>query len=315
MNISILGAGAMGSLFGGLLAESGQSVTLLDINDTHLEAIRRQGLRLDTDDGDRCIGGLSACRPEQVTGQPDLLLVFTKAQHTDSALRSIAGHIGEHTLVLTLQNGLGNAEALCRHVAPQRVMIGMTTWPADMAGPAHVRSHGQGVVRLLSLDGVERQGSTQVAAVLEAAGLHCAEDPQVWTSIWEKVAFNAALNSLCAVTGCTVGQLDAAPQGPALARAIVLEVLSVAQSVGGGHGCAALPGQRGLCHCPPSGAQAVDAARRAGRPAHGNRRDQWRGPGQGAPGRHRRAAHRNPAGAAAPDRGAGGHRRRSCIAT
>ncbi|KAA5842415.1 2-dehydropantoate 2-reductase [Pseudomonas chlororaphis] len=232
MNISILGAGAMGSLFGGLLAESGQSVTLLDINDTHLEAIRRQGLRLDTDSGDRRIGGLSACRPEQVTGQPDLLLVFTKAQHTDSALRSIAGHIGEHTLVLTLQNGLGNAEALCRHVAPQQVMIGMTTWPADMAGPAHVRSHGQGVVRLLSLEGVERQASTQVAAVLEAAGLHCAVDPQVWTSIWEKVAFNAALNSLCAVTGCTVGQLDAVPQGPALARAIVLEVLSVAQSVG-----------------------------------------------------------------------------------
>lgn len=213
MNISILGAGAMGSLFGGLLAESGQSVTLLDINDTHLEAIRRQGLRLDTDSGERRVGGLSACRPEQVTGQPDLLLVFTKAQHTDSALRSIAGHIGEHTRVLTLQNGLGNAEALCRHVAPQQVMIGMTTWPADMVGPAHVRSHGQGVVRLLSLEGVERQASTQVAAVLEAAGLHCAEDPQVWTSIWEKVAFNAALNSLCAVTGCTVGQLDGVPQG------------------------------------------------------------------------------------------------------
>ncbi|AZD29273.1 ketopantoate reductase family protein [Pseudomonas chlororaphis] len=232
MNISILGAGAMGSLFGGLLAQSGQQVTLLDINDAYLEAIRRQGLRLETDSGDRRIGGLSACRPEQVTGQPDLLLVFTKAQHTDSALRSIAGHIGEHTRVLTLQNGLGNAEALCRHVAPQRVMIGMTTWPADMAGPGHVRSHGQGVVRLMSLEGVERQASNQVAAVLEAAGLQCAVDPQVWTSIWEKVAFNAALNSLCAVTGCTVGQLDAAPEGVALARAIVLEVLGVAQSLG-----------------------------------------------------------------------------------
>ncbi|WMJ02424.1 2-dehydropantoate 2-reductase [Pseudomonas chlororaphis subsp. aurantiaca] len=231
MNISILGAGAMGSLFGGLLAESGQQVRLLDINDAHLEAIRRQGLRLETDSGDRRIGGLSACRPEQVTGQPDLLLVFTKAQHTDQALRGIAGHIGEHSLVLTLQNGLGNAEALCRHVAPEQVMIGMTTWPADMAGPGHVRSHGQGVVRVLSLDGVERQGSNQVSAVLEAAGLQCAVDPRVWTSIWEKVAFNAALNSLCAVTGCTVGQLDAAPEGVALARAIVLEVLSVAQSV------------------------------------------------------------------------------------
>ncbi|AZD08024.1 2-dehydropantoate 2-reductase [Pseudomonas chlororaphis] len=232
MNISILGAGAMGSLFGGLLAESGQSVTLLDINDTHLEAIRRQGLRLETDNGDRRIGGLSACRPEQVQGHPDLLLVFTKSQHTDSALRGIAWHVAEHTTVLSLQNGLGNAETLCRHVAPEQVMIGMTTWPADMAGPGHVRSHGQGVVRLLALEGVERQASNQVAAVLEAAGLHCAVDPQVWTSIWEKVAFNAALNSLCAVTGCTVGQLEAVPQGPALARAIVLEVLSVAQSVG-----------------------------------------------------------------------------------
>lgn len=232
MNISILGAGAMGSLFGGLLAESGQQVTLLDINDRHLEAIRRQGLRLETDSGDRRVGRLSACRPEQVTGQPDLLLVFTKAQHTEQALRGIAGHIGEHSLVLTLQNGLGNAEALCRHIAPQRVLIGMTTWPADMAGPGHVRSHGQGVVRILALQGGEREDCAAVAAVLEAAGLDCTVDPHVWTAIWEKVAFNAALNSLCAVTGCTVGQLDGAPQGQALARAIVLEVLGVAQAMG-----------------------------------------------------------------------------------
>lgn len=232
MNITILGAGAMGSLFGGLLAESGQTVTLLDINDTHLEAIRLQGLRLETDSGDRRVDGLIACRAEQAIGQPDLLLVFTKAQHTDKALRSIASHIGEHTWVLTLQNGLGNAEALCRHVAPERVIIGMTTWPADMAGPGHIRSHGQGVVRISSLDGIECQASNQVAAVLEAAGLQCRADPQVWSSIWEKVAFNAALNSLCAVTGCTVGQLDAAPQGVPLARAIVLEVLSVAQAEG-----------------------------------------------------------------------------------
>jgi 2-dehydropantoate 2-reductase len=71
-----------------------------------------------------------------------------------------------------------------------------------------------------------------VAAVLDAAGLNCAVDPQVWTSIWEKVAFNAALNSLCAATGCTVGQLDAAPEGVALARSIVLEVVAVARSQG-----------------------------------------------------------------------------------
>nr|BFD42549.1 2-dehydropantoate 2-reductase [Pseudomonas sp. FFPRI_1] len=232
MNISILGAGAMGSLFGGLLAESGQQVTLLDINDAHLEAIRSHGLRLATDSGGRQIQGLHACRPEQARGQPDLLLVLTKTQHTEQALRSIAAHIGRHTLVLTLQNGLGNAEALCRHVAPEQVMIGMTTWPGDMVGPGHVHSHGLGVVRVLALDGTERPDALEVAAVLDAAGLRCTLDPNMWTTIWEKVAFNAALNSLCAATGCTVGQLDARAEGPALVQAIVLEVLAVAQAQG-----------------------------------------------------------------------------------
>ncbi|SEB87779.1 ketopantoate reductase [Pseudomonas saponiphila] len=232
MNITILGAGAMGSLFGGLLAESGQQVTLLDINDAHLAAIQRDGLLLATDHGERRIRGLNACRPEQASGHPELLLVFTKTLHTDSALRSVAGHIAGHTRVLTLQNGLGNAEALSRHVAPQQVLIGMTNWPADLLGPGQVHSHGQGMVRVLALDEAERQASAEVAAVLDAAGLNCAVDPEVWTSIWKKVAFNAALNSLCAATGCTVGQLGAAPEGVALARAIVMEVVAVAGSQG-----------------------------------------------------------------------------------
>lgn len=232
IHVSILGAGAMGSLFGGLLAESGQRVTLLDVNDAHLAAIRENGLRLVTDSGERRIHNLHACRPEQAQGQADLLLVFTKTLHTEQALASVAWHIGGHTRVLSLQNGLGNAETLCRHVAPQQVLIGMTTWPADLHGPGFVESHGRGVVRAFSADGVERPACAEVAAVLDAAGLNCQADADVWKAIWEKVAFNAALNSLCAVTGCAVGQLAAAPQGPELARAIVHEVLAVAHAEG-----------------------------------------------------------------------------------
>ncbi|MGC5703056.1 2-dehydropantoate 2-reductase [Pseudomonas sp. NFXW11] len=232
MNISILGAGAMGSLFGGLLAESGQQVTLLDINDRHLQAIHSRGLSLETDAGQRYVHGLGACRPEQASGQPDLLLVFTKTLHTDSALRSVAGHIGPQTWVLTLQNGLGNAETLSRHVPASRVVIGMTNWPADLLGPGQVRSHGLGEVRIMGLQGHDDGRVAQVAAVLDGAGLHCAVDREVWSAIWEKVAFNAALNSLCAASGCTVGQLDGAPEGLALARSIVLEVLAVAQAQG-----------------------------------------------------------------------------------
>ena len=88
MNIAILGAGAMGSLFGGLLAEAGASVTLLDVNQQHLDAIRHDGLRLETDHQTRTITTLAACRPEEATQVPDLLLIFTKTHQIHAALTS-----------------------------------------------------------------------------------------------------------------------------------------------------------------------------------------------------------------------------------
>lgn len=90
MRIAILGAGAMGSLFGGRLAESGEAVTLIDVNDTHLDAIRRDGLRIDDDRCERRIRTLQAVRPEAANAHAaaapdtpfDLLIVFTKSLHT-----------------------------------------------------------------------------------------------------------------------------------------------------------------------------------------------------------------------------------------
>jgi len=232
MNISILGAGAMGSLFGGLLAEDGQSVTLIDINDAHLAAIRDRGLRLDTDQGDRHINAMTVCRPEHATRQPDLLIVFTKTLHTAAALEGVRSLIGPHTHVLSLQNGLGNVEALSQFVQRERIMIGVTTWPADLVGPGHVRSHGQGAIRMMSADGNQSVSVTKAAAALSSAGLRCEADPTVWSAIWEKVAFNAALNSLCAVSECTVDQLGMVKDGQDLAFAIVFEVIEVARANG-----------------------------------------------------------------------------------
>lgn len=232
MNITILGAGAMGSLFGGLLAEAGQHVVLLDINDAHLNAIRDNGLRLHTDSADRKVTRLAAIRPEQANEPPDLLIVFTKTLHTEAALASVRRLLAPETRVLTLQNGLGNVEAVSRYVRQDRILIGMTTWPADLGGPGQVRSHGQGLVRIMPVDIQQQKAAGQVADVLNLAGLRCEVDPQAWAAIWEKVAFNAALNSLCAVTGCTVGQLNAVPDGLAMARAVVTEVIATAQSAG-----------------------------------------------------------------------------------
>jgi 2-dehydropantoate 2-reductase len=232
MRITVLGAGAMGSLFGGLLAERGQEVTLIDVNDAHLEAIRADGLRLDTDEGDRRVTRLAACKPEAATSAPDLLIVFTKTLHTAGALAGISHLIGSHTHVLSLQNGLGNVERIGQFVPLARVLVGVTTWPADMVAAGHVHSHGEGAIRLWTADGTEGTALQQCVGALNAAGLRCTADPNVWASVWEKVAFNAALNSICAVTRCTVDQLDLVPEGRDLALRIVSEVMAVAQAIG-----------------------------------------------------------------------------------
>lgn len=232
MKISIVGAGAMGSLFGGLLAESGNEVTLIDVNDAHIGAVRTGGLRLATDGGDRQVTALKAVRPEDAAGFPDLLLVFTKTLHTSAALSGVRHLIGPGVHVLSLQNGLGNVEKIAGFVPPERVLIGVTTWPADMVGPGHVHSHGKGVVRLMAADGIDHPFVSQVAEVLTKAGLDCTADSTVWAAIWEKVAFNAALNSICAVSGCTVDELGKVPDGSRLANDVVTEVLSVALRLG-----------------------------------------------------------------------------------
>jgi 2-dehydropantoate 2-reductase len=232
MKIAILGAGAMGSFFGGVLAESAHAVTLLDIDEQHLDAIRRDGLRLVNGSRDRRITQLAVSRPELCDSTPDLLVVFTKSPHTRAALASVKHVIGPETFVLTLQNGLGNAEVLSEFVRPERVLIGVTTWPADKLGAAHVASHGEGKIRMMCGDGVHRPQVDAIAQALDAAGLHCTVDDNVWSAIWEKVAFNAALNSLCAVSGCAVDQLGRVPDGTALALKIVGEVLAVARAKG-----------------------------------------------------------------------------------
>lgn len=232
MKITVVGAGAMGSLFGGLLAESGHDVTLVDVNAAHLQAIASHGLRLHNDQSDRHIRTLRACRPDEADGVPDLVLLFTKTLHTASALAGVAHLLGPDTHVLSLQNGLGNVEAIGQHVATERILIGVTTWPADLVGPGHVHSHGKGVVRLMSADGHARPFVAAVARAIDEAGLACTADAAVWTAIWEKVAFNAALNSICTATHCTVDQLGAVQDGQALAFTVVDEVLAVAQAQG-----------------------------------------------------------------------------------
>lgn len=231
LQISVLGAGAMGSLFGGLLAEAGHDVTLLDVNATQIAAIRERGLLIRTDAGERRLV-LPITRPDEAKAVPQWLVVFTKAIHTGAAMETARHLIGPETRLLSLQNGLGNAEKLAAFAGPSRIAIGMTNVPADLVAPGEVHSHGEGGIRMVMADGGTDRALEALAAALDSAGLPCRVDPDAVVAIWEKVAFNTALNSLCAITGRTVGALGADAAGRELAHAVAAEVLTVAQAEG-----------------------------------------------------------------------------------
>lgn len=231
LRISILGAGAMGSLFGGLLAEAGHQVELIDVNPDQIAAVREHGLLIRNDAGERRVA-IPIMRPEEATTRPDWLIVFTKAMHTQGALDAARHLIGPQTRLLSLQNGLGNAEKLAGFADASRIAIGMTTVPADLVAPGEVHSHGQSKTRVVMVDGSEDAALAALAAALNAAGVPCAVDPDAVVAIWEKVAFNVALNSLCAMTQRTVGGLGADAGGRQLAHAIAEEALTVAQAEG-----------------------------------------------------------------------------------
>ncbi|MDR3468693.1 MAG: 2-dehydropantoate 2-reductase [Xanthobacteraceae bacterium] len=231
MRIAILGAGAMGSLFGARLTLAGEEVEMVEVSPAQIEAIRTRGLRLETDEADRTVR-VKIAEAHAVSGACELVIVLTKGMHTRSAIRNAAHLIGPHTFVLTVQNGLGNAETIAETVAADRVLVGMTTWPADLRAPGHVASHGAGEIRIWTASRRADGAVGGFAAVLDAAGLNCRCDPHVEIAIWEKVAFNAALNAICAATGLTVGSVGDSDAGRRLADAVVSETLAVATARG-----------------------------------------------------------------------------------
>lgn len=228
--VVIVGAGAMGCLFAARLALAGAEVTLVDIDAPRLAQMAREGITLDDDQGTR-LARVHAAPAANVAGPADIVILFTKAMHSRAAARSVAHLAGPGTLALTLQNGLGNAEALAEVFAPGSVLLGVTDFPADRTGPLSVASHGEGHVWLGRHDPAGSADPGALAALFNRAGLNCQAVPDPRVPLWEKVAFNAALNSVATVTGLTVGGMDQ-PAGRAVITAIADEVIATARAEG-----------------------------------------------------------------------------------
>mgnify|MGYP003640977907 CR=1 FL=1 len=231
-SIAILGAGAMGGLIGGSLSEGGADVTLIDVNAEHVDALRQNGLKLKTDKGERYIP-IPVLFPWEVSKTYDLIIVFTKTMHTKSAITAIRSAIDANTVLLSLQNGLDNKLSLMEFVDQKNILVGITTYPADMQEPGCVESHGEGIVRLSAAStSTAPQILNCIPELFTHSGIKTIVDSQVEVAIWEKVIFNAALNGLCAITRSTVGQIAANADTRELAFQIIEELCATAHACG-----------------------------------------------------------------------------------
>ena len=234
MRIMVVGVGALGSYFGGALAEGGHDVTLLIRNKAHRDAIRADGLILHRDGVEARIDPVVVdAETADDAGIADIVIVFTKTGATKAALQAATPVIGPDTRLVTVQNGLGNTEALAAFVPMDQVIYGTTMAPGDMVAPGVVSTHGSHVTqfRAAGENPVTGRMADDLSAMLSSAGIDTRVNPDVDRVIWAKVAFNCAMNSLCALLDTSPGQLLDSGEMKALVKAIIMECCEVAAAV------------------------------------------------------------------------------------
>lgn len=227
--IVVIGAGAMGCLFAARLARAGKEVTLVDVDEARLSHIAANGIELHDETGHSIIAVNAAFARDAPAA--DLVLLFTKAMHSQTAIASVSHLADGKCCALTLQNGLGNAEVIAQIFSPDRTLLGVTDWPADYAPPNAVAAHGTGHIWLGAMTKNSSKAASTVVTVLNAAGLNAQHDDDVHSTVWEKAAFNAALNAMSTILNVPVGSLDS-PDGRGIANAVIDETIAVANALG-----------------------------------------------------------------------------------
>lgn len=231
MKTAIIGAGAMGCLFGARLALTGNDVTMIDVVPAVIDTISRNGILLEFE-GDREAAPARAARSEDVQEHFDLVILFTKTLYSLSALKAAEHFLKDDTYVLSLQNGLGNDELIEQFVSRDHVMVGVTNFPSDLIEPGHVRAHAGGYVKFMSADGQDREILHRVNEMFLHAGMDSSIVPDIQTAIWEKAGLNAAINAVCAVCLVPCGGVGRVPDGVTLTRHIAHEAAEVAHAWG-----------------------------------------------------------------------------------
>jgi 2-dehydropantoate 2-reductase len=228
---TVIGAGAMGGIFGAQLARSGIETTFLDVSAPLVDHLRSEGLALVRGDGEETVSVKATTDPAALP-PADLVAVFVKCFQTEDAVRRAAPAIGPDTTVLSLQNGWGNGETISRLVEPERLVLGVTYVSGTVLDRGRIGWTGSGPTYVgdYSKDGEQR--AAPVAGALEQAGFSVSVADNVRQEIWKKLTLNAATLPTAALTGLSAGALAGTGPMSDLVDDVAREAIAVARAAG-----------------------------------------------------------------------------------
>jgi 2-dehydropantoate 2-reductase len=233
MKIAIIGAGAMGCLYGAKLSTVPENeVFLIDVWKEHVESINKNGLLVEEQGKLQTYNNIKAYTDANEIVPCDLVLVFVKSTHTGIAIKNNQGILRPNTIVLTLQNGLGNIDILSSEIGEEKVIAGTTAHGATMLGPGKIKHAGEGKTVIGELNGSSTTRIEMVASVLNKAGLDTDISSNVIGLVWDKLLVNVGINALTAITGLKNGELLAYDEIEEILEAAVWEAVQVAKEKG-----------------------------------------------------------------------------------
>ena len=233
--VVVIGAGAIGGLFGGLLSEGNLDVTLIDVNRAHIDAISMNGLKIVGYGGDRFIDIKATIDPKQV-GVGDIVIVQCKAMHTENAVKNALPVFGDYTVVVSFQNGIGNEEVIAGIIGEQRVIGGLTAQAAIVEGPGVVRNYSDLPTYVGEIFGPDVGSLTprieKIAQTFSAAGLNTHGSSNIRLDMWKKLLGNIGLSATSGTTDLASADMIKIPELAATNHCAVNEAAAVAAACG-----------------------------------------------------------------------------------
>lgn len=231
MRIAIIGSGAMGSSFGGLLSESGHEVVLVDAWRQHVDAIARDGLRLAGVKGEKLIR-IDARTEVPADFGADLAMIWTDSNSTRVAAEAAARALSPTGFAITLQNGIGNVETLVEFLGAPRVAAGSSMCSAAILGPGHASLTHMGKTSVGEVAGGSSPRIEALAKALAGAGFDVQVPADIMSLVWTKFTLNCAINAICATTGLRLGELARLDATDRFQDRVLDEILAVTKAKG-----------------------------------------------------------------------------------